>query len=963
MGRRPPIRISVPEDQKSGQQQTLHLDDRKVNQTVEKVRGEVDRWRDDGYPNVTATTRRLLHHWTDPQAMIHRLFFAQVEAAETLIWLREVATRQNPVRRELEAEARKHNDGIVRLCAKMATGTGKTAVMGMVIAWQTLNAARSTRTRNIMHTDRFVVFAPGHTVRERLGVLLPSDPNNVYDDMGIVPHDMRQDLNRAKVRVVNFQAFTQKDLINDGPARKLLGKGRGDDVESWEAAVGRVLGDLTAGAERSGVCVINDEAHHCYLPPERKRARADQDEDRRAAVWFNAIRALRGTGVLGRVDAGLGQAHPVLDFSATPLWIDTASKSEPEQFQWVASDFGLMDAIESGLVKVPRVPIDDDSTRDETVWRRLHQNTQPKKLPEWFAAPDNAGRLPEALGGAVAAVIEDWKRTLNVWQGDTERERERERERDQPTPPVVIFVVDNIRNATALYEHLAGKIEADSTARPGAHAELSNVDEHGNWHSSPRTLVVHSKVAEGDTIPDPLKTLLVQTAGLDSKKDAEAAVREMLNTVGKPGQPGADVRCVVSVAMLTEGWDARTVTHIVGFRAFSTQLLCEQVTGRALRRTSYDALRDADDGRQLLEPEYADVVGIPFEFMPGAGQPNPAPKPPKPRTRVHTLEGRRDHRVAWPQVTEYVRVAPQARFALELDRVKPWKPNPQQTATTTALQGSVGEESIISSLADGDRQRTAQMWLASEIASHLTIGAPSRDPAGNQAEARQQGRASLFRSALAAVGQWAAHPNVVGDPAAEVYDLRTVVADPANRLEAAEAVLDACDFGAEQESPRRARLAQPAIFDTARVDFETTLAHIHETRHSELSHAACHSKLELLCAEALDADPRVAAWARNFQLGWSIPYWDETVWRRYEPDFVARLDDGMNLIVECKGAWDDKATAAKHWTEDHWIPCVAGTAELPDGLRRWHYGVIDDDKSVRHQLDLAIKAALKLGAT
>ncbi|MDE0215163.1 MAG: DEAD/DEAH box helicase family protein [bacterium] len=429
MGRRPPIRISVPEDQKSGQQQTLHLDDRKLNQTVEKVRGEVDQWRDDGYPCVTATTRRLLHHWTDPQAMIHRLFFAQVEAAETLIWLREVATRQNPVRRELEAEARKHNDGIVRLCAKMATGTGKTAVMGMVIAWQTLNAARSTRTRNIMHTDRFVVFAPGHTVRERLGVLLPSDPNNVYDDMGIVPHDMRQDLNRAKVRVVNFQAFTQKDLINDGPARKLLGKGRGDDVESWEAAVGRVLGDLTAGAERSGVCVINDEAHHCYLPPERRRARADQDEDRRAAVWFNAIRALRGTGVLGRVDAGLGQAHPVLDFSATPLWIDTASKSEPEQFQWVASDFGLMDAIESGLVKVPRVPIDDDSTRDETVWRRLHQNTQPKKLPEWFAAPDNAGRLPEALGGAVAAVIEDWKRTLNVWQGDTERERERERER------------------------------------------------------------------------------------------------------------------------------------------------------------------------------------------------------------------------------------------------------------------------------------------------------------------------------------------------------------------------------------------------------------------------------------------------------------------------------------------------------------------------------------------------------
>ena len=523
-------------------------------------------------------------------------------------------------------------------------------------------------------------------------------------------------------------------------------------------------------------------------------------------------------------------------------------------------------------------------------------------------------------------------------------------------------MVDNIRNATALYEHLAGKINHDGTLCQGAHPELSNVDEHGRWHSSPRTLVVHSKVAKDDAIPDPLKALLVQAAGLDSKKDAEAAVREMLNTVGKPGQPGAEVRCVVSVAMLTEGWDARTVTHIVGFRAFSTQLLCEQVTGRALRRTSYDALRQPDaDGRQRLEPEYADVVGIPFEFMPGAGQPNTAPQPPKPRTRVYTVEGRRHLRVSWPQVTEYVRTAPQGQFALELNRVERWTPKPQKTATTTALSGSVGEEAIISSRADSERQRTAQMLLAAEIARHLTTGEPNRD-SGEQGEVRQQGRNSLFRSALAAVGQWAAHPDVAGNTTGEPYDLRSIVADPANRLDAAEAILGACDFGTKQESPRRARLAQPPVADTARVDFETTLAHIYEAARSELSHAACHSRLELLCAQALDDHRRVAAWVRNFQLGWTIPYWDETVWRRYEPDFVARLDGGINLIVECKGAWDDKATAAQHWTEHHWIPCVASTDALADELQRWHYGVIDDPHSVRHQLNLAITAALAKGA-
>ena len=241
------MRIGVTRDHKAGKQQALTLQDRKTNELVKKIRQDVGNWRADGYRGVTATTLRLLHHWTDPPAMKLRPFFAQVEAIETLIWLREVATRQTTARRELQEAARHHNDGIVRLCSKMATGTGKTTVMGMAIAWQTLNAARSTRTRNVMHTDRFVVFAPGHTVRERLGVLHPSASDNVYDEMGLVPHDLRELLNRAKVKVVNFQAFTQRELIEDSSARKLLGKGNREDIESWEAAVRRVLAGVLDG--------------------------------------------------------------------------------------------------------------------------------------------------------------------------------------------------------------------------------------------------------------------------------------------------------------------------------------------------------------------------------------------------------------------------------------------------------------------------------------------------------------------------------------------------------------------------------------------------------------------------------------------------------------------------------------------------------------------------------------------
>lgn len=906
---------------------------------VSRAREEVAEWRKASYKGATATTIRLLRHWNDPQATRLRPFFAQIEAVETFVWLREVITRSNPLRQEIEQLSRAHNDGIVRFCAKMATGTGKTAVMGMVIAWQTLNAVHSPRRRNIIHTDRFVVFAPGHTVRARLGVLVPSATDNVYDEMGLVPEDMRGRLHQAKVRVLNYQAFTRKELIGDGPARTLLGKEKGRDTESWEAAVRRVLGDDLISSGTKGLCILNDEAHHCYLPPERKRSDANQKaEDRRASVWFNAIRTLRGIGALGSVSPH-GQANAVLDFSATPLWIDTSAKSEPDQFQWVVSDFGLMDAIESGLVKVPRVPVDDDSTRDETVWRKLYDNTTPARLPHWFEDDKNRGSLPEALGGAVEAVVKDWGRKLIAWRDD-----------GQPTPPVIIFVVNTIANATALYRHIAGYEDEDGIARPGAYAQLSNVDDMGRWHPALRTLIVHSRAAEGDTIPRPLKERVSKSRDV-SKKDAEAAVREMLNTVGRTGQPGAQVRCVISVSMLTEGWDARTVTHIVGFRAFGSQLLCEQVTGRALRRTSYDDLRETDaEGRRRFEPQYADVVGIPFEFMPAAREPDQTPKPPKPRTTVYSVPGRERLRVYWPNVTEYLRVARQGRFRLDPGQVARWTPEESKTAMMAELKGVAGEWALFST--QGDRQKTARIELAKEMTKRLTIDTPVPSENSNRQTMRELGRTALFRSAYRAVEDWSSHPLVAVD------DLWDLVANSHLRAEAAEAILAASDFGITQQS-RRAGLTTPAAKHTADIRFETTLAKIDTTRRSELSHAACHSEMELHTAKRLDLDRRVVRWVRNFQLGWTLPYYIDGAWSRYEPDFVAVLQNGTNLLLECKGVWDDKAHAAAMWTKDHWIPCVAGTNELPDALRRWHYAMIDDPDTVAHQLGVAINQALE----
>ena len=413
-----------------------------------------------------------------------------------------------------------------------------------------------------------------------------------------------------------------------------------------------------------------------------------------------------------------------------------------------------------------------------------------------------------------------------------------------------------------------------------------------------------------------------------------------------------------------------TVTHIVGFRAFGTQLLCEQVTGRALRRTSYDALRKPDpDGRQRLEAEYADVVGIPFEFMPDVNRPEPAPRPPKPRTQVHTRENKREFRVTWPQVVEYIRVAPQVAFELDPTRVVRWKPPPSSEATVAALEGVAGESQVIGSAPEGTRRRTALLELAATVTAQLAtpdaLGTKATPGSKNQhnraafddTEVRlgrafddtevRLGRASLFRSALAATQSWVSHPDVA------LGDLRSLMASVTRRKDAAEAILDACDFH-PTGGARRARLATPPLLDTARVNFETTLVNITETIKSELSHAACHSRLELDTAIKLDEHPRVRRWARNFQLGWTIPYWRNGAWARYEPDFVAVLDNGANLVIECKAAWDDKAREAADYTTKHWIPSIAGTTDLPDDLRRWGYAVIDDPDSIRHQLDLAI---------
>ena len=892
------------------------------NVLVNRIRNAVRGWRDDGYAGATAATRRLLGHWRS-EANDPRLFFAQVEAAETLIWLSEASAARYPLlaefRRGLAAVNREYNAGIDRLAVRMATGSGKTAVMGMVIAWHAVNAAASQR-RDGRYTTLFCAIAPGHTVRERLAVLDPGHPRNVYDEMRLVPEPMRAVLGAVQVRVLNFQALQPRDRLSaaSSDAKKLLRSGSSPtEFESMSAVLARALRGFPTGRGAPEVCVLNDEAHHCYLP-EAGRRTSDDDDTKAAAVWFGALEGLRNTGRLG----------PVYDFSATPIFIEGAERRE-RIFGWVVSDFPLMDSIESGLVKIPQVPVDDDSESGPVRWRNLWKNTSPKTV--------RRDAVPAELKRALTALYGSYERKHRQWMHPDDPAKA------MPTPPVFIVVANKISNATAIAEHIAGWSETGPDGsvehHPGACELFSNYAADGPTERV-HTLLVHSQIESEGGLSKAVKAQAERLRLAGDTRDDREVIRSALNSVGRQGGLGEHIRCVVSVQMLTEGWDTRTVTHILGFRAFGTQLLCEQVTGRALRRSNYDN----HDAEGRLVPEYAEVIGVPFEFMP-VKDPADDPEPPKPRYEVRSVRGRGRHRVEFPNVENYLTETGSAGFRLDPRRVIAWAPHGAGRAT---LAGSVGGTTTISAQAEMRRQQ-ARCEVAAGLVQRWT------QRLGDSGGAWRARRRLLFHDAVRIVGEWAVLAKVTDDQHDRL--------GAANLDQAVKAIDDACEPTGASADRLVAALGNPILLDTSGVGFETSLPDRHIAERSELNIAACHSGFEASCAAALDKHPDVTGWARNFRLGWTVPYLWEGTWHRYEPDFVARLFAGrehnaaVHLIVECKGVPDDRSERKKQAVLTRWIPAVQASAQLPGWLRRWAFVELDNPGRLRADLDIAVMAA------
>ena len=900
-----------------------------VTEMVNEIRRHVDRWRalPDRQWGVTPETARLLRHWRSHQFSDIRPFFCQVEAVETVIWLTEVAPGLGDTgKRILErlASANKEaNPELSRLALKLATGAGKTTVMAMLIAWQTVNAVRRPNSRRF--TRGFLVVTPGITIKDRLRVLQPNDPDSYYAARELVPRDMLGDLNHACIVITNYHALRLQDRAGlSGGGRALL-QGRGSRINTLETEgqmLQRVMSGLTG---MKNVWVLNDEGHHCYRrkPGEDAEGGLKGDDRKEAEKNNEAARVwISGLEIVKR-KLGIGQ---VVDLSATPFFLRGSGYDEGTLFPWTVSDFSLMDAIESGIVKLPRVPVADNIPGADMPQYRVLWETIRGVMPKAGRGKTKDGldplRLPTPLLTALEALYGHYAKIYEEWA-------------EEKVPPCFIVVCNNTSTSKLVYDYISGfhRENADGSTTPewGRLPLFRNFDDYGNPYPVPRTVLIDSRQLEsGEALDNEFRAAAAEEIARFRRERIERTgdprdgenindqdlLREVMNTVGKEGRLGQSIRCVVSVSMLTEGWDASTVTHVLGVRAFGTQLLCEQVVGRALRRQSYDL-----NSEGLFNVEYADVLGIPFDFTATPV----VVKPAKPRRTVPVRAVRpdRDHlAIEFPRVSGYRADPPREEltaaftddsyFVLTPDLIGP---------SVTRNEGIIGEGVDLNLVHTGDLRRSALLF-------HLTkrlLETRWRDP-------NEEPRLHLFGRLKAVMRQWLDNYLVCKG---ETFPAQLMYQDLADR--ACEIVAAAITNSHSKEYPVKA-LLDPfnPTGSTAHVNFTTSKADHWETdaRKCHVNRIVLDSDWEAEFCRVAEAHPRVLAYVKNHNLGLEVPYRSGSDARTYIPDFVVRVDDGrgesdpLNLVVEIKGYRNDDARAKKLTMETYWVPGV-------NGLRRY----------------------------
>lgn len=938
---------------------------------VNLVRQRVAEWRAAGYPGATRTTLELLTYWRR-EGRQQRLFFAQLEAAETVIFLTEA---RRDLRQGIDIPSDEPSDkqkeelayrAFRRLGCKMATGSGKTTVMALLAAWSILNKTHDRA--NGAYSDAVLVVCPNVTIRSRLRELDPQEGEaSVYRTRDLVPEHLMQDLRAGKVLVVNWHVFEPqavntagvsarvnksgvlkrtREHIAIGPktttarGRRYLTKEEFDRqvnvglltvldeeldrdgnlkrayveaeryVESDSALLTRVLGRDVGG--KQNLLVFNDEAHHAYRirreEPDGDEAdllgEADDADDfyKEATVWVEG---------LDRIHKQRG-INACIDLSATPYFLGRVGQDANRPFPWVVSDFSLTDAIESGLVKIPQLAVRDTTGAEVpgyfNVWRWI--------LPQLTPAERGGSRgspKPEAIlkyaNTPIVMLAGLWDELRQGWLQHA----------DDPRPPVFIVVAKNTAIAKALYEWLAEN-------NPPAGVPKHRIDAFVNTPDRLNTIRVDSKVVS-------------ETDTGHAKSDESQWLRFTLDTVGKTAwprdrqgrvqypegfeelaakrgaplhPPGRDVRAIVSVGMLTEGWDCNTVTHIVGLRPFMSQLLCEQVVGRGLRRRTYEV---GENG--LMTEEVAKVFGVPFRIVPFKANPAGSPPPPAPRHHVQALPGRQALEIRFPRVEGY-RQAIRNRVTVDWASVPPLFLDPMRVPPEVEMKASLPTNEGRPSLSGPGRLERVDLnpyrsgrrlqALVFEMASALT----KSYVAGGQSEAPAH---ALFPQIARIVQRY--------------FDEKVVPVAPAEKVDAflspyygwaierlTSAIVPDTAAGESPEVPIYETSRGPG--STGDVDYWTS-KNVREVVRSHLNYVVADTKVwEQSAAYVLDTHPKVEAFVKNAGLGFAIPYVHNGRPHDYIPDFIvkAKTNPVSMLILETKG-FDDlaevKAAAAERW--------------------------------------------------
>jgi type III restriction enzyme len=926
---------------------------------VNALRQDVKRWREANYEGATQVSKELLAYWRRADRP-RRLFFCQLEAVETVIYLNEIRLAGKRTRfkaavsvpdldRLKDQPAGASLPHLTRLGIKMATGSGKTVVMAMVIAWAFCNRGQ------VSSDERFpnavLAVCPNLTIKERLQVLRPENPDNYYAAFDLIPSRLRPLLQTGKVLVTNWHLFQpESEHVEGGKSYTVVNKG----PEGPDAFARRILGDLYG---KGKILVLNDEAHHAWRPKVEigGDGNISKEELEEATVWINGLDTLnQAVGI-----------RFCVDLSATPFYIAGSGYVEGAPLPWLVSDFGLVDAIESGIVKIPRLPVSDTTGRPEPryfrLWQHISDNLQPgERLP---------GRAKKPKPEVVYRESEPALLTLaGQWVERFKYIQEASNESDK-TPPALIIVCDNTDIAEVFYRNISGEqvIEVVEEEEPGEDEEAEQ-EAASKSRSTKKTKVVYgqgkifsayfsNREGFSPTIRIDSK-LLAQAESGDltlSRKDAAEQLRQIVATVGKPGQPGEQVRCVVSVAMLNEGWDANNVTHILGLRAFDSQLLCEQVVGRGLRRMDYTP----DPTSGLLTEEYVDIYGVPFSLIPFKGRPTKTSAPEdRPKNHVRALPERAAFEIRFPVVEGYAFTLQRNVITADIQAMESLRIEPEYEPTSVFVKPRVGYQFGAPTMngpgefMEQNREayyntthlQTIEFELTRQIVFRMVGDQDSAPDPRSNARLRLQSRHQLFPQVYRFVHAYlqqkvyyrGVDPREIGQ---EKYFQRIV-----ERMLAAIQPDDA-----QGEPPLMPLLNRyKPIGSTADVDFKTVKP-VFSTVFSHINAVAADTatweqsaafRLEQAVLHGI-----ARHYARNDQLNFTIPYEFMGVSYHYEPDYLVKLSNDVTLVLEIKGMETDQ-DRAKHQAARRWVAAVNNWGKL----RKWAFHVNRDTHMLKSEL-------------